>query len=155
MKFSLIISACLLSTVALAQPVIKQKSCSDDQISFQADSIKKVFTADGFSVAKENFISMESGYEMPVIVPLTKGQWYHVVFIGLQTAKLFELRIFDGNDNQITYEKQLGKDDKGNIISVSFIPEVNSYFMIKLLQMQKKKTEMCAYVLLLKKTATN
>lgn len=151
--FSVIILAFAFQS-AFAQPVIQQKGCSNEQISAQADSIKNVFTTDGFSVLRESFISMESGYEMPVIVPLNKGEWYHVVFIGMPTARLFEMRIYDTNDNQITYEKQLGKDDKGNIISVSFKPEMNTYYMFKVLQMQKKMRDMCGYILLMKRTST-
>lgn len=153
MKFLITILALFLSQTIFAQPVIKQKSCTDTQISLQADSIKNVFSIDGFSVLRESFISMESGYEMPIIVPLNKGEWYHVVFIGMSGARLFEMRIYDNNDNQITYEKQLGKDDKGNIISVSFKPEMNAYYMFKVLQMQKKTKDMCGYILLMKRTS--
>src|SRR5689334_13156126 len=65
-----------------SQEVIRVKECSNDDILRQVDSLKKLYAKDGFTVMKEASITMESEYEMPVIVPLQQGTWYQFVFIG-------------------------------------------------------------------------
>lgn len=136
---------------AFAQDVIKQRPCESAEIRLQADSIKAEFAKNGFIVAKENSITMESAFEMPVIVPLTRGTWYQVVFIGEKSSKLHELRIFASDDRKIASELNRGKDLNGHIISYPFIPQSSEYYMIKLLQINKQLKEMCGYVMLLKK----
>ena len=96
---------------------------------------------------------MESEYEMPVIVPLTEGSWYQFVFIGDATSRLYEVRMFDWNERQVVYEKNLSGDDNANVISYSYIPKFTEYHMIKPVQVNKKKKKgLCGYVMLLKKT---
>ncbi len=142
-----------LSEPANAQNVIRQASCSDAGISQQADSLRKVFTRDGFVVVKEASVTMESEYEMPVIVPLTEGSWYQFVFIGDASSRLYEVRMFDWNERQVVYEKNLSGDDNANVISYSYIPKFSEYHMMKPLQVNKKKKKgLCGYVMLLKKT---
>jgi hypothetical protein len=51
-----------------SQEVIKVQSCSDKLIAHQVDSLKKLYSDDGFVLMKEASITMESEYEMPVIV---------------------------------------------------------------------------------------
>ena len=58
------------------QDVIRQVSCFDSTLKLQADSLKKEMSAQGFIVVREASMSMESGYEMPVVVPLTLGKRY-------------------------------------------------------------------------------
>ena len=67
---------------AHGQDVIRQVPCFDSTTRAQADSIKKAMADKGFIMVREAPMKMESGYEMPVIVPLTQGSWYHFVFIG-------------------------------------------------------------------------
>ena len=136
----------------VAQPVIKQRPCESPEIQRQADSIKREFAKNGFIVAKENSVTMESAFEMPVIVPLTQGTWYQVIFIGEKSSKLYELRIFGSDDRKIAAELNRSGDFNGHIISYPFIPQASEYYMIKLLQINKQLKEMCGYVMLLKKT---
>ena len=72
----------LLSTTAFSQKneVIRLQSCSNDMISKQVDSLKGLYGDQGYVLLKEASISMESEFEMPVIVPLTQGSWYQFVF---------------------------------------------------------------------------
>ena len=59
----------LFAYKSTAQNVIRQVPCSNESIKHQADSIKQEFANQGFIVVKEASMTMESEYEMPVIVP--------------------------------------------------------------------------------------
>lgn len=155
---NLITSLCILALALFgqsssAQNIAKQNACSSAAILQQADSIKKILAKQGFEVVKEASMQMESEYEMPVIVPLTQGSWYQFVFIGDVTSKLYEVRMFDWNEKQVVYQKKYWGDVDGNVISYSYIPQFSEYHMIKPVQVNnKKKKDLCGYVMLLKKT---
>jgi len=134
-----------------AQDVVRQPPCSLPTILQQADSIKLLLSKSGFIVVKEASIQMESEYEMPVIVPLTEGSWYQFVFIGDMTSKLYEVRMYDWNEKQVVYQRHNWGDVDGNVISYSYIPRFSEYHMIKPVQVNKKKKNLCGYVMLLKK----
>ena len=134
-----------------AQDVIRQAPCTLPAIMQQADSIKRGLADLGFIVVKEASVTMESEYEMPVIVPLTEGSWYQFVFIGDITSRLYEVRMYDWNEKQVVYQKHLWGDVDGNVISYSYIPQFSEYHMIKPVQVNKKKKNLCGYVMLLKK----
>ena len=134
-----------------AQDIIRQAACSSSSIQHQADSIKAILSQQGFIVVKEASMQMESEYEMPVIVPLTEGSWYQFVFIGDMSSKLYEVRMFDWNEKQVVYQKKMWGDVDGNVISYSYIPRFSEYHMIKPVQVNKKKKNLCGYVMLLKK----
>lgn len=141
------------SLVLSSQDVIRLQSCQDDLISKQVDSLKTLYAKDGFMLLKEASITMESEYEMPVIVPLTEGSWYNFVFIGDYTSKLYEVRMYDWNEKQVVYQQKRWGDVDGNIISYSYIPKFSEFHMIKPVQVNKnKKKNLCGYVMLFKKT---
>jgi hypothetical protein len=142
---------CYCSNSLAQNNVIRQKPCSNEFIMAQADSIKKEFNKMGFVLLKEASVSMESEYEMPVIVPLNGGSLYHFVFIGDITSKLYEVRMYDWNEKQVVYKKNQWGDVDGNIINYAYIPRFSEYHMIKPVQVNKKKKQLCGYVLLLKK----
>lgn len=152
---NLILLICLTllgGATAQGQDVIRQQACDDLSIKQQADSIKNVYAQQGFVVLKEASMSMESEYEMPVIVPLTEGSWYQFVFIGDITSKLYEVRMFDWDEKQVVYQKKMWGDVDGNVISYSYIPKFSEYHMMKPVQVNKKKKKnLCGYVMLLKK----
>ncbi len=147
----LIIAATICSTSIKAQDVIRQTACTVASILQQADSIKQELAKQGFLVVKEASMTMESEYEMPVIVPLTQGSWYQFVFIGDMSSKLYEVRMFDWNEKQVIYQRKHWGDVDGNVISYSYIPRFSEYHMMKPLQVNKKKKGLCGYVMLLKK----
>ena len=60
--------------------VIKVQSCSDQLIAHQVDSLKNLYSDDGFVLLKEASITMESEFEMPVIVPLNTGKSVSICF---------------------------------------------------------------------------
>ncbi len=141
---------CLLHPVK-AQNVIKQGACSNEEISKQIDSLKMLFQKDGFIVVKEASMTMESEYEVPVIVPLREGTWYKVLFVGDITSKLYEVRMFDWNEKQVVYQRKMWGDVDGNVVNYDYIPRVTEYHMIKPVQVNKKKKSLCGYIMLLKK----
>jgi hypothetical protein len=141
-----------LGPLAKGQEVIRQVSCFSSTLKAQADSIKKEMEAQGFIVVREASMTMESGYEMPVIVPLTQGTWYHFAFIGDLSSKLYELRMYDYNEKQVVYEKHYGDGMESNIISFSYIPKFTEYHMLKPVQVnKKKKDDICGYIIMFKK----
>jgi hypothetical protein len=153
----LLIAILLLSaSFSFSQEIIRVQSCSDNSISKQVDSLKSMFAKEGFIVLKEASITMQSEYEMPVVVPLNQGSWYQFVFIGDISSKLYEVRMFDYNEKQVVYQKKMWGDIDGNIISYSYIPQFSEYHMMKPVQVNKtKKKGLCGYVMLLKKTGSD
>lgn len=145
------------SIYACSQDVITQQSCENSLISKQVDSLKALYTQEGYVLLKEASIAMESEFEMPVIVPLTQGSWYQFVFIGDYTSRLYEVRMFDWNEKQVVYQQKKWGDIDGNIISYSYIPQFSEFHMMKPVQINKKKKKnLCGYVMLFKKApATN
>jgi hypothetical protein len=135
-----------------AQDVIRLQECNNPAIRHQADSLKQLYARDGFQVLKEASITMESEYEMPVVVPLQQGSWYQFVFIGDITSRLYEVRMYDWDEKMVVYQKKMWGDVDGNIISFSYIPKFTEMHMFKPVQQNKqKKKDLCGYVMLLKK----
>jgi len=143
-----------LSAASFAQTdVIKIQSCSNSLIQHQVDSLKALYSSDGFILLKEASVAMESEYELPVVVPLTEGSMYQFVFIGDYTSKLYEVRMYDWDEKMVVYQKKQWGDVDGNVIAYSYIPKFTEYHMIKPVQVNKqKKTNLCGYVMLFKKT---
>jgi len=140
------------SSVASAQEVIRLQVCDNASIQKQADSLKQLYSKDGFQLMREASISMESEYEMPVIMPLNQGSWYHFVFIGDYSSRLYEVRMYDQNEKQVIYQKKMWGDIDGNIISFSYIPQFSEFHMMKPVQVNKKiKKGLCGYVMMFKK----
>lgn len=151
----LFIAMCLLvSSAAFSQNnVIKLESCNNGAMQLQADSLKQLYSKDGFILLKEASVSMQSEYELPVVVPLTEGSWYQFVFIGDYTSKLYEVRMYDWDEKMVVYLKKQWGDVDGNIITYSYIPKFTEPHMIKPVQVNKqKKNNLCGYVMLFKKT---
>ena len=132
--------------------VIRFSPCENEFIKNQADSLKQLFTKGGFIVLREAMVAMESEYELPVIIPMTQGTWYQVVFIGDIRSKTYEVRMYDYDEKQVVYKKNQWGDVDGNIITYSYIPRVSEFHMIKPVQVNKvQKKNLCGYFMLLKK----
>ncbi|HMG82465.1 MAG TPA: hypothetical protein VK559_05480 [Ferruginibacter sp.] len=143
----------LLGHKASAQKLIAQEDCHDSVIMQEADSVEAAYTKAGYLLLKASSVSMQSQYELPIVLPLNKGDWYQFIFIGDPGSVLYETRIYDWNEKQLQYQKKNHGDSSYNIIDCSFVPDVSQYYMIKPLQVNKKKKKMCGYVLLFKKTS--
>jgi hypothetical protein len=149
--FLLFLSTMCAATSVFSQEVLRLQTCNDTLIQKQADSIRQLVAKDGFSLLREASITMESEYEVPTIVPLQNGSLYHFVFIGDAGSKLFEVRMYDWDENQIIYQKKAGSE--GNIIAFSYVPNVSLHHMFNCVQVNKKKKKgLCGYVMLFKKT---
>lgn len=141
------------ASFSFAQQVIRVQPCSDTLIQRQADSLKIIFSRQGFNVLREASITMESEYEMPVVVQLQERALYQVVFIGDITSKLYEVRMYDWNEKMVAYKKKMWGDVDGNIISYAYQPKFTEFHMIKPVQVNKKKKKnLCGYIMLLQKT---
>lgn len=154
MKSALLILTIFFTAVSpvFSQSVIRQQSCSNPFIDNQVDSLKSLYTEKGFSLLREASISMESEYEMPVVMQLTQGSWYEFVFIGEYTSKLYEVRMYDFDEKMVVYQKKQWGDIDGNIINYSYIPRQTEFHMMKPVQVnKKKKKDLCGYVMLFRK----
>ena len=147
--FSLLVT--FLAFTSHAQEVIKQESCDINPFRTEIDSLKNTFTSQGYIVLREASMTMQSQYEMPIVVPMNQGSLYQFVFIGEPTSKLYEVRMYDWNEKQVVYKKNQWGDVDGNIISYAYVPQFSEYHMIKPVQVNKTKKKLCGYVLLLKK----
>lgn len=154
MKKPYLLAALLaVCSYSFSQDVIKLQSCQDNFISRQVDSLKNLYALGGFALLREASVTMESEYEMPVVVPLTEGTWYQFVFIGDYSSRLYEVRMYDWNEKQVVFQQKKWGDIDGNIISYSYIPRFSEFHMIKPVQVNKaKKKGLCGYVMLFKKT---
>jgi len=158
MKTVFLFTAILMLTytaVFSQNDILRVKSCENALITQQVDSLKKLYSADGFVLMKEASITMESEFEMPVIVPLNQGSWYQFVFIGDYTSRLYEVRMYDWNERQVIYQQKRWGEIDGNVISYSYQPKFSEFHMIKPVQVNKqKKKNLCGYVMMFKKTAS-
>jgi hypothetical protein len=153
-KPSVILSSLLLvSSILFSQDVIRQQSCSNTSISRQVDSLKQLYSNDGYVLLKEASMTMDSEYEMPVIVPLNQGSWYQFVFIGDITSRLYEVRMYDWNERQVIFRQNKWGNIDGNVIVYSYVPKYSEFHMMKPVQVNKeKKRNLCGYVMLFKRT---
>ena len=149
--FFFILFAFLAGSSATAQGVIRLQECNNPDIKRQVDSLKQIYARDGFQVIRETSIAMESEYEMPIVAPLQQGSWYQFVFIGDMSSRLYEVRMYDWEEKEVVYQKKMWGDVDGNIISFSYIPKFSEFHMFKPVQQNKKKKDLCGYVMLLKK----
>lgn len=143
-----------LSTSLQAQnDVIRQQSCDVSGYQTSIDSMKQLFATRGFTVLREASMTMESEFEMPIVLPMNQGTWYQFVFIGDPTSKLYEVRMYDWEEKQVIYKKNMWGDVDGNVITFDYICRFTEYHMIKPVQVNKKKKQLCGYVMLFKRTA--
>jgi hypothetical protein len=154
--YLIIVALSLFCTASFSQDVIRLQSCKNDLIGKQVDSLKILYGKDGFLLLKEASITMESEFEMPVIIPLTEGSWYQFVFIGDYSSRLYEVRMYDWSEKQVIFQQKKWGDVDGNIISYTYIPKGSEFHMMKPVQVNKeKKKDLCGYVMLFKKTAAD
>lgn len=139
------------SSFAHAQEVIKQEPCDSMPYQVQVDSVKNLYTAQGYKMLREASMQMQSEYEMPIVVPMTGGAQYAFVFIGDPSSRLYEVRMYDWSEKQVVYQKKAWGEIDGNIIAYAYTPEATQYHMIKPVQVNKKKKKICGYVMLFKR----
>jgi hypothetical protein len=137
---------------AFSQEVIRQQSCSNDLMVRQADSLRELYSKDGYVLVREASMVMESEFEMPVIVPLNEGTLYQFVFIGEISSRLYEVRMYDWQEKMVIFRQHKWGDVDGNIISYTYVPNFSEFHMMKPVQVNKqKKKGLCGYVMMFKK----
>jgi hypothetical protein len=154
---NLIITASLLAASICthsvqAQDLIRQQSCQTNTVQHQIDSLKRYYSSNGFSLMREASMQMESQYEMPIIVPLTQGEWYSFVYVGNPESRLHEVRMYDYMEKMVIYRKNLKKDVSANVINFTYEPASSEYHIIKPVQIHNKQKDLCGYVMLFKRT---
>jgi hypothetical protein len=148
----LLFALVIFATLSHAQEVIRVQSCNDTLIQRQVDSLKILYSKAGYNVLREASITMESEYEMPVVVQLQERALYQVVFIGDITSRLYEVRMYDWDEKMVVYQKKMWGDVDGNIISYGYQPKFTEFHMIKPVQVNKKRKKgLCGYIMLLQK----
>jgi hypothetical protein len=153
LSLALLCLTTMLQQSAYAQPMLTSIAPVYNVSMMQkADSIKKIYEKDGFELLREAEISMTSQYEKPVIVSLKEGTWYHVCFIGDESSKFCEIRVYDWYEKRLIFEKQKANDPEGNVINFDYIPRFTEFHMIKPLQVNKRKKGIQGYLMLFKKT---
>ncbi|MBO9572697.1 MAG: hypothetical protein J7497_10905 [Chitinophagaceae bacterium] len=142
----------LSANISRAQSdIIRQQGCDGNPYQSIVDSLKHYYVDQGYSVLREASMTMESEYEMPIVLPMNAGSVYQFIFIGDPTSRLYEVRMYDYAEKQVVYKKNMWGDVDGNIISFNYIPQATEYHMIKPVQVNKNKKKMCGYVMLFKK----
>jgi hypothetical protein len=149
-QLSLLYSLLFIVPASSAQS-ISLNACTDNNLIHQADSIKQEYARQGFIVIKEATMNMESEFEIPVIVPLTESVQYQFVFIGDASSGSYQVKMFDWDEKQVACEKKESANGNDNVISYAYTPKISEYHMIKSVQVNKRKKNVCGYVLLLKK----
>jgi hypothetical protein len=144
------LAACCFCQPATAQEIIKQQTCNVAAFQHQIDSVKTFFSQKGFRLLRESSMQMESQYEMPVVFPLNEKEHYSFVFIGEPQSRLFEVRLFDIAEAPLYYEKKLSGDHQANVILFPFTPVQTNYFVLKAVQIQKGRKNICSYVMVFK-----
>jgi len=161
MKRSFLYSSILLfslagisaSASAQSESEIRVSPCSIQSIQDKADSLKHLLSKGGYSVLREASISMESAYDIPIIVPMDEGAKYQFVFIGDEHSATYEVRMYDYHENQVVYKKNESGKKNTNIIRYAYTPKGSEYHMIKPLQINnERKSDLCGYVMLFKET---
>ncbi len=150
---SLVLAILLLTGVQVrSQEKINPLFSSDIILKKQADSLRENFSKEGFVIVKEARMTMESDYEIPVIVPLNEGSSYEFAFIGDPSSGIFEIKMYDNNEKQVVSLKQDNNGIDRNIISYSYIPTFTAYHIIKPIQVNKKKKKnISGYIMMFKK----
>jgi hypothetical protein len=139
---SIYLSLILLTTLCIPRTYgqeVKEKKDAGKTFDFATaiDSLKKTYDSLGFSLLREAPLQMESGYEFPAVVELKENSQYQFVFIGEYSSRLYEVRMYDWDEKQVTYIKKLWGDIDGNIISYNYTCKFSEPHMIKMVQMNK------------------
>ena len=140
--------ASLLALTTVAQPLVKNIALDNAYILTQADSVKSVFAKDGFVLSKSSAMVMESNNELPVILSLTAGTNYRIVFIGENTSSYSEMKLMDWNDKQVAFKKSNGEN---SVIAYDYAPTATGYHMIKPIQTNNNTNQLGGYFMIFKK----
>lgn len=138
--------------LANGQDVTQQVSCVDSTLKMKVDSLKAVMASRGFMVSKEASLTMESGYEMPIFVPMTENTWYDIAFIGDVSSNSCEVKVYDHSEREVVYQKEAGNSMQSRLINFTYVPKITEYHVIKTVQLNtRKENQICGYIIMFKK----
>jgi hypothetical protein len=118
---------------------------------YQIDSLKTLFTEQGFSMVKESAVHMINNYESEIFLPLKQNQWYKFVFVGDLSSRSFQQRLYDFEERKVITINQKIKDAEANIIQFDYIPKFAEFHALRSLQINKTKKNVKGYFLLFRK----
>ncbi len=137
----------LLVSASVAQVAAQKKApeqpvgCIDANLRLQADEIKQHYTAQGFKVYRDAMINMSSMEPFPVMVQLTGGQLYQIIFVGQAAATNHKMVLYDGNDKAIG-EKSITRgqgDGPTNFLIYEFVPGRTDMYLLTFMTRLKNK----------------
>ena len=121
----------------------------------QVDSLKQSLASRGYCLMKEASITMESTFDMPVVMQLEQGNMYHFVFIGDPASLEYQVTMFDWKDRMVFCKKSQRQAADGNVLYCSFEPETSKQHIFRPLQVTTAKSKtLYGYVLMFKKGLT-
>ncbi len=127
--------------------------CSIGSILRQADSIKQYYTKEGFTVLREASVSMDSEYELPILMPMKQGEPYEIVFIGDARSNICEVKMYDYQEQQVVYQRKKDNEPDQHIIRYGYKPKASEYHLVKPVQVnEQQKKNLCGYIIFLRKT---
>ncbi len=143
----------LLLPFQLAAQSISKDPCSLGNILQQADSIKEYYHKEGFTVLREASVSMDSEYELPILMPMKQGEPYEVVFIGDARSNICEVKMYDYKEEQVVYQRKKDGEANPHIIQYGYKPSASEYHLVKPVQVNElQKKNLCGYIIFLRKT---
>ena len=83
----LLLALLLFSAAAFSQDLIRQQSCSNESISKQADSLRELYTKDGYILVREASMSITSQAVVLLIIFITMK--YFIKAISEITGAVF------------------------------------------------------------------
>jgi hypothetical protein len=118
---------------------------------YQIDSLKTLFTEQGFILVRESAVQMYSNYESSIFLPLKETQWYKFVFVGDLSSKSFQQRLYDFEEKKVITINQKIKDAEANIVLFDYIPKFAEFHALRSVQINKTKKNVNGYFLLFRK----
>ena len=126
-----------------------QVGCIDPNLRLQADAIKQHYVAQGFKVYRDAMVNMFSMETFPIVVQLTGGQLYQIIYTGQQAAANHKMVIYDGADKKLDEKAVTHKGEEwANYILYEFVPERTDMYLLTFVTKLKHK-DFCGSVCIL------
>lgn len=150
LTLTLFVLASVIAFNGFAQPLAKRTVLDYQTMLSQADSVKTAFEKQGYSLSKSSSMNMESENELPVILSLTEGTNYRIVFISDATSSTSTVSMQDWNEKEVATKTQT--KNQSNIISYDYTAKGTEYHMIKPVQTNKSKNQVAGHFMIFKKS---
>ena len=145
-----LISILVLGTSFQEQAIAQKKDpvqpvgCIDAIIRAQAVDIRDHYTSQGFIVYRDAMINMSSMEPFPIMVQLSRGQLYQIIFVGQSAATNHKMVLYDGADNKID-EKFISRSkstgtEPTNYLIYEFVPDRTDMYLLTFMSRLKNKS---------------